>query len=285
MIAAGSINYTGAVLLAGEAAYRSGAGLVRMAIPGPLHAPLAGQIPEATWLLLPHETSVIAAEAAAVLSRNLDGVDALLVGCGMGQEDTTAEFMRRLLAGEGPRSARPPLGFLPGSAESNRNRSSLPPLVIDADGLRLLARVEDWPSRLPPGSVLTPHPGEMSALTGLSVADLQAERLDVAVRFAKEWQQVVVLKGALTVVALPDGSAHIVPVATAALARAGTGDVLAGLICGLIAQGLPPGEAARAGAWLHAQAGLAALEGTGHSASVLARDVLLAIGDVLAGLK
>jgi len=285
LIAAGSVNYTGAALLAGEAAYRSGAGLVRMAVPGPLHAVLAGHLPEATWLILPHELGVIAADGAAVLAEALDRTTALLLGPGWGTEETTGTFLKRLLSGEHSRTQHTALGFArvaPPAAEPCETH--LPPLVLDADALRLLARLPDWPRLLPADSVLTPHPGEMAALTGLDVAEIQAARLEIAIKYAAEWGQVVVLKGALTVVADPTGRARLIPVATAALARAGTGDVLAGLVAGLRAQGRTAFEAASLGAWLHAQSGLLAEARLGTRAAVLAGDVLRSVPEALAQL-
>lgn len=284
LVAAGSLNYTGAAVLAGEAAYRVGAGLVRMAVPGPLHAALAGHLPEATWLILPHAMGVIAADAAVVLAENLEKATALLLGPGWGAEETTGVFLRRVLSGEHSRTGHPALGFARVAAETSTESSEtrLPPLVLDADALRLLTRIPDWKSLLPAESVLTPHPGEMAAMTGMRVEDIQAERLETAVRFAQEWGQVVVLKGALTVIAAPSGQARIIPVATAALARAGTGDVLAGLIVGLRAQGLGAFDSAVLGAWLHAQCGLIAASRSGSTASVLAGDVLRGLPEAMA---
>ncbi|MBN2388083.1 MAG: NAD(P)H-hydrate dehydratase [Anaerolineales bacterium] len=285
LIAAGSINYTGAALLAGQAACRSGAGLVRLAIPAPLHAALAGQFPEATWVLLPHELGVIAASAADVLRKNLERVTALLVGPGFGLEDTTGEFIVNLLAGGSGRKGAARIGFVQGRGEQkDQNNAALPPLVFDADGLRLLARIPDWAEQLPAPAVLTPHPGEMAVLTGLSIDVIQSDRLAVARKYAVEWGHVVVLKGAFTVIAAPDGRTTTIPVATPALARAGTGDVLAGLIVGLRAQGLDAYAAAVAGAWIHAQAGLVAADDLGSLAAVLAGDVLEAVPDVLSTL-
>jgi NAD(P)H-hydrate epimerase len=153
---------------------------------------------------------------------------------------------------------------------------------LDADGLKLLAGISDWATILPETAVLTPHPGEMAVLTGLPVEEIQSDRVKIACQFAKRWGHVVVLKGAFTVIASPDGENALIPVATPALARAGTGDVLAGLIVGLRAQGMVPFEAAAAGAWIHAQAGLRAAEVMGSTASVLAGDVMAAVPDVMA---
>jgi hydroxyethylthiazole kinase-like uncharacterized protein yjeF len=264
LIVAGSASYTGAAWLAGQAAYRVGTGLVTLAVPAPLYAALAGQFPEATWVLLPHRDGFIAAQANAVLQAQLGRATALLVGPGLGLEDTTAQFLERLLGSE---------------------RAGLPPMVVDADGLKLLQRLPDWPRRLPPLTVLTPHPGEMSVLTGLPKEAIQADRLGLAQRCSREWGHIVVLKGAFTVIAAPEGETAIIPVATPALARAGTGDVLAGLIAGLRAQGVEAFEAAVAGAWIHAYAGLQAIEQLGNPASVLAGDVLRGAISVISDLS
>lgn len=285
-IVAGSVNYTGAALLAGKAAYRIGAGLVTLAVPAPLHGALAGHFPEATWLLLPHELGVVAVAAVDVLAKELERASALLIGPGFGLENTTKEFLEDFLRGATlSKDAHGRMGFIPSQAgKSEKKILTLPPLVIDADGLKLLAKIPDWPNLLPQAAVLTPHPGEMAALTGLSKEEIQKDRRAIGLRFAQEWGHVVVLKGAFTVVASPDGRTTTIPVATSALARAGTGDVLAGLIVGLRAQGVEAYQAAVAGAWIHAQAGLYAAEVLGSTASVLAGDVLESVSVVLADL-
>ncbi|MBT3389757.1 MAG: NAD(P)H-hydrate dehydratase [Chloroflexi bacterium] len=281
LVVAGSMEFSGALALAGEAAYRSGAGLVTLGAAAPLHSALAGSLPEATWLLLPHEKGVIAAVAADTVRENLERVTALLLGPGFGMADTTGEFLKRLF-GDTVAKKSGSLGFVKmPETESRKENHILPPLIIDADGLKLLAKLPDWAARLPKPAVLTPHPGEMSALTGLETAEIQADRLSIAERFAAEWGQVIVLKGAFTVIAAPDGRTMIIPVASSALARAGSGDVLAGLIAGLRAQGMEAFEAAAAGAWIHAQAGLLAAEMQGNTATVLAGDLLNVLPDVL----
>jgi hydroxyethylthiazole kinase-like uncharacterized protein yjeF len=287
LIVAGSLNYTGAPLLAGLAAYRVGAGLVTMAVPAPLHSALAGQFPEATWILLPHEMGVVSENAAEVLIKNLERATALLVGPGFGTEDKTREFIEDLLTGKSAsKKATSHIGFIKSDAgKKDEKTNSLPPLVFDADGLKLLSKIKDWHTLLPAPAILTPHPGEMSVLTGLSVEEIQADRRGVAGKYAKEWGHVVVLKGAFTIIASPDGRMTIIPVATPALARAGTGDVLAGLIVGLRAQGVDAYEAAIAGAWIHARAGLYAADDMGTTASVLAGDVLDSVSDVLSDLE
>lgn len=261
LVVAGSTSYSGAALLAAEAAYRIGAGLVTLAAPEPLHAALAGHLPEATWVLLPHERGFIAESAGEIVRASLLRATALLVGPGFGLEDTTKRFIHNLFT----------QGFPSGL-----------PLVLDADGLKLAASLADWHKRLPANSVLTPHPGEMSVLAGLSKDEIQTRRLEIAEKYAQQWGHVVVLKGAFTVIAAPTGETALIPVATPALARAGSGDVLAGLIVGLRAQGVAAFQAAVAGAWIHAQAGLLAAQEVGGTASVLAEDVLGAVIRVLA---
>jgi NAD(P)H-hydrate epimerase len=260
-VVAGSSSYTGAAMLAGTAAYRIGTGLVTMAVPEPLHSILAGHLPEAIWVPLPHENGFISDVASDDVLQNLERATAFLIGPGLGDKLPTRAFIGNLI---------PAIKI---------------PMVVDADGLRHLSQVVDWPKNIFSPAVLTPHPGEMSALTGLSKEEIQSNREAVAMRHAKEWGHVVVLKGAFTVIASPDGRSTVIPVATSALAKAGTGDVLAGLIVGLRAQGVDAYDAAVAGAFIHAQAGLFAAETMGTTASVLATDVLDAIPDVLAELE
>ncbi|MBC7878545.1 MAG: NAD(P)H-hydrate dehydratase [Anaerolineales bacterium] len=286
LLIAGSINYTGAALLAGIAAYRSGTGLVTMAVPFPLHSILAGQLPEATWVPLAHDMGNIAANAAEALIKPLERATALLVGPGIGTEDKTKEFLENLLTGKSnSKKQTSQIGFIQAETLNEEKNKTLPPMVVDADGLNLLAKISDWQKKLPALTVLTPHPGEMAVLTNLSKDEIQKNREEVASKYAKKWGHVVVLKGAFTVIAAPDGQMTIIPVASPALAHAGTGDVLAGLIVGLRAQGLDAYDAAVAGAYIHAEAGLLASEDLGTTASVMASDVLNSIVDVISELE
>ncbi len=155
-----------------------------------------------------------------------------------------------------------------------RNPKSAMPVVLDADALNALARTPGWAEGLPPGRViLTPHPGEMGRLLGRSIAAVEAQRLETAQEAARAWQQVVILKGAYSLIAGPDGRVAINPFANPALATAGTGDVRAGTLVGLLAQGLAPFDAARLGASLHGLAGELASEEIGE-AGVVAGDLL-----------
>ena len=182
--------------------------------------------------------------AVKVLRKEIDGSSALLLGPGWGREPVTGDFLRELLQPKEEIRRSRAIGFVPiAPQEEDVPGAELPPLVIDADGLNLLASFEDWPGLVPPGTILTPHPGEFARLTGLEIAEVQANRLALAGEKAAAWGCTVVLKGAFTVVAAPDGRIAVLPFASAALASAGTGDVLAGAIVGLRAQGLQPFEA------------------------------------------
>ena len=250
LIIAGSIQLPGAALMAGKSAFRVGSGWVNIAVHEKIHPYLVGHFPEATWLPLPGDSVGFIQESADVVHESLSKETAILVGPGFGMGDGARAFMEKFLY------------------------ETLPPLVVDADGLKLMASIKDWWTKIPPKTILTPHPGEMSVLTGVHISEIQASRLRMAEKYAKLWGHIVVLKGAFTIVADPDGDTVILPVATPALARAGTGDVLAGIITGLLAQGLDPFEAAAAGVWLHAQAGLAAADIQGSTAGVLAGDLI-----------
>ncbi len=285
MIVAGSINYPGSAALAAIGAYRVGTGLVTLAVPAPVQKLLAPQLVEATWIILPDEMGVIAENAAEVLDQELENTQALLLGPGFGQEHATAVFLQRLLSGDD----RGKLGLVPTGRKEVEKTNLDVPCVVDADGLKLLTKLPDWPSLLPPLSVLTPHPGEMSVLTQIPTAEIQTDRVKHAQQAAKKWGHIVVLKGAFTVVAAPDGKSAVLPFATPALARAGTGDVLSGVITGLRAQGVEPYKAAVLGAYLHGRAGELAAEMVGSLAGVIAGDVAdslsLAISELNGGLS
>ncbi len=261
LIVGGSVNYTGAPALSSEAAYRIGAGLVTVGAPQPVIAALASTITEATWLLLAHDMGVVASSAAAQIRTEAANYTALLIGPGMGREKTTGEMLHGLLdANSGPRSTeKRAIGFGVSQpkeeAKSENEQKKLPPLVIDADGLNLLSTFDQWWTLLPEHTILTPHPGEMATLAGIETKDVQADRWGIALKKAAEWKVILVLKGAHTLVAAPDGRAYVLPFKTAALSTAGTGDVLAGIIVGLLAQGLEAFDAAVIGGYIHGLAG------------------------------
>jgi len=273
MIVAGSIYYSGAAALAAQAATRVGAGLVTLCLPRTIYSAVASKLTEVTYQPLPDDMGVLNTDAARVLTEKIKGYQALLVGPGLSTEKETVAFVRRLLDVEPPaKKAR--LGFQVLTAEAEPEKVALPPLVVDADALNALAEVEGWAERLPRPSILTPHPGEMARLMRLEdKAALDPDRVGVARQMANEWGHIVILKGAFTVVAHPDGHVVVLPFANPALATAGSGDVLAGAIVGLLAQGLEPFEAALCGAYLHGLAGELARREIGDAGAV-AGDVL-----------
>ncbi len=252
LVVAGSERYAGAARLASLGALRSGAGLVTLACTATVQQLVAANASEVTYLPLADRDGAIAAEAAVAVVRASGGYDALLLGPGLAQGREQEAFVRQLLFSLS---------------------EDAPPVVIDADGLNNLAKLPRWWERVAPRCVLTPHPGEHSRLTRTSIEGIQRDRLSSARDAAREWRQVVVLKGAYTVVAAPDGRAGVSPYANPALASAGTGDVLAGAIAGLLAQGLSPFDAACCGVYLHAAAAEGLRAETGD-AGMLAGDLL-----------
>jgi NAD(P)H-hydrate epimerase len=257
LIVGGSQNYIGAPALAARAAARAGAGLVTIAAPASLTPSISALCPEATHNPLPDEGHLgfLGGRLAADELLELPHYDGTTIGPGLGHTSTTALFLKRALYDGGE------------SAE-------LGPLVLDADALNILATMPSWWARLPQPAVLTPHPGEMGRLTGLSPAQVQADRLGLAQARAQEWGVVLVLKGAFTIVASPEGRTAISPIALPALATAGTGDVLSGALAGLLAQGMEVFPAACAAVYVHGLAGALAAQETGDGLrGIVASDV------------
>ena len=255
LVVAGSRNYVGAAHLAAVAATRVGAGLVTVAIPESLQASVAAGAIEPTYLPLPESSpGVVSPEAASLVIDNVAGYEALLVGCGLGQAPDTRAFVERLLYSGAP----------------------LPPTIVDADGLNILAGTEKWWERFGDKAIMTPHPGEMARLTGESTVSVESDRTGTALESAQKWSKVTVLKGAHTVVAAPDGRVMISPFANPGLASAGTGDVLAGTIVGLLSQELALEDAAALGVYLHGAAGERVRDELGD-AGMVAGDLLSAL--------
>ena len=256
LIVAGSRNYVGAAYLASQGASRVGPGLVTLASPQSIYSILASKLTEVIHLPLPDDQKGrFHPDAAVLLRRNLHQYTSLLVGCGLDRSEGLVEFLRSLLLAE-PQPALP--------------------VVIDADGLNNLCMVEGWWRELKGPAVLTPHPGEMSTLTDIATLDVQAKRTEMALQWSSRWGKVVALKGAHTVIATPDGTCRVSPFANPALASGGTGDVLTGMIAGLMAQGLSPEDAACCGVYLHGAAGEVVREELGDTGTLA--------GDLLPGL-
>jgi hydroxyethylthiazole kinase-like uncharacterized protein yjeF len=262
LINAGSINYIGAASLACGGALRVGAGLVTLATLGSLQSIIASKITEVTYLPLPEsKPGTISIEAADTIYKQCPQYNVLLIGCGLGQNRATVEFLSSLFLKKG-----------------------LPPLVIDADGLNILARIPNWQQQIPDNTILTPHPGEMARLTGLTIDKIQSDRTGTAIKFAEKWRKTVVLKGAFTVIASADEKYRVSPFANPGLASGGTGDVLAGIIAGLAGQGLKPYDAASLGVFLHGAAGDKVRNEMGD-AGMIASDLLPALPLTIKQLK
>ena len=240
LIVAGSTNYTGAAGLSSQAGVQDWVGLVTVAAPPPVVAVLSAQLLEMTWLLLPHDMGVISSGAVQLLQQELVNYDAMLLGPGWGREQTTREMLVNLLKisdKSTPGATKRPIGFSAArdvvSPDADTAAVALPPLLIDADGLNLLSELDDWWKLLPGGTIITPHPGEMGRLARMETRDILADRWKIAAAKASEWNVILVLKGAHTLIAAPDGRVAVLPFKTDALSTAGTGDVLAGIITGL----------------------------------------------------
>ncbi len=266
LIVAGSAHYTGAAYLASTAAARVGTGLVTLALAQNLHPVLAAKLTEVTFLLLPHDLGALVPEATRVLAERLTEYRAILVGPGLGQESATVKFVHRLLGLEETVGGKG-LGFLTES-EAEEEQASLPATVLDADALNALTEATEWWGSLPEDVVLTPHPGEMGRLLDRPAEEIQDDRPGAVREAVQTWRRAVILKGAHTLVASPQGKLVVIPFANPALASAGTGDVLAGAVAGLMAQGLQPFEAAVAGAYLQGLAGAMVREALGDSGAV-----------------
>ena len=263
---AGSASYRGAALLAAEGALRTGAGIVTLASVEPVLAAAAARLPECCLCpCIAGAEGGISPESIPLIQRQKATV--LLLGPGLGgtaQSAARAAETRVLVQ-----------RLLPGFAGS---------AVLDADGLNAAAQLLPYLGTLPHPAgelIVTPHPGEMARLTGLSAAEINADREEIARQYAEKWNAVVVLKGSRTVVAAPDGRVCINTTGNPGLARGGSGDVLAGMTAALLACGLPAFEAAACAVYLH---GAAADRAAAHSGEygMLPHDILPQLGRMFA---
>ncbi len=229
-ILAGSRGKAGAAILAARGALRAGAGLVTVFLPRSLEESVVAGLPEAMTRGLPEEAGAISVEAAEEALEALKSFDAAVAGPGLGTVPPTVAFLRRIL-------------------------KARIPLVCDADFLNAFAGRPGVFARRPAATVLTPHPGEAARLLGTTSGKVQADRLSAARRLARRSRSVVLLKGAASLTAIPDGQVRVNPTGTPLLSTAGAGDVLAGAIGAFLAAGLEAPEAASAAAFLHGAAG------------------------------
>ena len=216
LIIGGSQEYLGAVTMATDAATRSGVGLTFVATPEPAYRQIAGDVPEAMYRPLPvaPDGKLAPSQAARIALELSSRSKSVTIGPGLGGNANTAEFLSILLSQMDPST----------------------PLVLDADALNILSKSHQWWERFESPAVLTPHPGEISRLLGISTQDVQKDRKTAALEAAIKFNRVVVLKGSATLIASPEGRLNVSPWVNSGLAKGGSGDVLAGLIGGLLAQ-------------------------------------------------
>lgn len=257
LVIGGSIGMAGAVSMASYAALRCGAGLVTAAVPESLLSMVAGFRPEIMTVPLAETgKAAIALEALPAVENLLGAVSVCAVGCGMSRYMEAKQVINFILEKSGV------------------------PLVIDADGINALAEDISILNNRQVPVVLTPHPGEMARLIKKSIKEVQSDRLQIARRFAEEWNVTLVLKGNKTIVAMPNGDAYINITGNPGMATAGSGDVLSGIIAGFIAQGLNPQTAAIAGVYVHGLAGDLACSQKGER-GLMAGDIIEGVPEVL----
>lgn len=257
LVVAGSPGLTGAAVLCARATLRAGAGLTAVATPAPAQPAVAAQLVEVMTVPLPHDDGRLAPVSVDAVVAEAGRMSALAIGPGLGRAAATTPALAAILA-----------------------RVALP-AVIDADGLWHLAQDPGALRGRPAASVITPHAGEAARLLGRSRAAVEGDRLASARALARAHGATVVLKGPGTLVAAPDGRVVVVGTGSAALATAGTGDVLTGVIAALLAKGMPAFDAAVAGAALHGHAG----ELTGHGDGTIAGEVADALPTALAAAR
>jgi hydroxyethylthiazole kinase-like uncharacterized protein yjeF len=228
----GSEGMAGAAIMSAKSAIRSGAGLVDVALPRSIYSVVASQAIEPVYTLLDHTPDGgLTADSQQALNDSLSKSSACLIGCGLGRSDMAAEMVTQILL------------------------QAKVPVVLDADGINIIAENINILDAAQAPVILTPHPGEMARLCGTTVKEIQAHRLEYAINFAQKHRVVLVLKGAGTIIAEPDGRAHLNLTGNAGMAKGGSGDVLAGMIASFVAQKIEPAKAAYGAVYLHGAAG------------------------------
>ena len=266
LVVAGSTGMTGAAALASEAVLRAGAGLVTLAIPKHLNPILEGLLPEVMTLPLPEtEVGSLAVSATSTILEYAEKTKSILaIGPGLSQHSETVSLVHQLI-------------------RENREQGLNLRIVIDADGLNALAHVRETLSLLNNETVLTPHPGEMARLTKTPVPTLESDRIGTAQQFTSDYGVILVFKGAPTVTSDPNGNLWVNSTGNPGMATGGMGDVLTGVIAGLMAQGIPSERAAALGVYLHGLAGDIAAEVLGMH-GLTASDVLKAVPQAISSL-
>ena len=231
LVIAGSAKMPGAAVMAANGALNAGAGLVQLAFPNDCILSIMTKLTECVFLPMPSENGEMSAQELSELTEALEKCSAAAIGCGMGTGENSTQTVCSVI------------------------RTAAKPLLIDADGINILASHKDILQEAKAPVLLTPHPGEMARLTGKNIASVNAARERIAVQFAVKHNVYVLLKGANTVVAAPDGRLYINPTGSPALARGGSGDLLTGIAAAFLAQGLEPFQALCLAAFVHGVAG------------------------------
>lgn len=228
----GSYGMAGAAVLAGKAAAQSGVGLVRMVVPGRIYPIVAGHLIDPVFVpLKTADSGTLRGSDADEIAAQLEGCTAALIGCGLGKGEDVKAIVRKLI------------------------ETSEIPLVLDADALNAVAEDIDVLHHAKAPIIITPHPGEMAHLMRMEPGEVQSNRLNIATDFAQEFGVYVVLKGANTICAMPDGRTYVNLTGNPGMSKGGSGDVLAGIIASFLAQGMSPSDAAQCGVYIHGAAG------------------------------
>ena len=247
LLLCGSKGFTGAAYLAAMGALRTGAGLVFLGVPESIYAIEATKLNEPVVFPLPDEDGKLAVEAASEITRRLSDMDAVLIGCGLGQSQGTLEAVKTVL------------------------EQARCPVVIDADGINVLVQHKHLLRGRTAPTILTPHDGEFLRFGG----SLEENRMDSAAKYSREWNCILLLKGHRT--CITDGKrGYLNHTGNPGMAVGGSGDVLAGMIVSLLGQGIPPLEATACAAWLHGASGDLCAEEIGQY-GMLPTDMLIRI--------
>ena len=257
----GSMGMAGSATFAGKAAAMSGVGMVEMAVPRDIYPIVAANLVDPVYVLLESNSSgTVSANSLPIILERMRSATAVMIGCGMGKGEDVSAVVEEVI------------------------RSSEVPIIIDADGLNA---IKDNPGVLGEAKapiIMTPHPGEMARLVGKTNDEVQSQRLEVASSFAMTYGVYLVLKGANTVCAAPDGSIMINLTGNPGMSKSGSGDVLAGLLGSLLAQGMDPGTAAAAAVHIHGRAGDKAADNFSQH-SMTANDIIMEFSDIFADIE
>ncbi|MBQ1413161.1 MAG: NAD(P)H-hydrate dehydratase [Clostridia bacterium] len=257
----GSVGMAGSATFAGKAAVMSGVGMVEMAVPRDIYPIVAGNLVDPIYVLLGSTPAgTISADSLPLILEKMKSATAVMIGSGMGRGDDVRTVVEEVI------------------------RRCEVPLIIDADGLNAIKDDLGVLSEAKAPIVMTPHPGEMARLVGKTNDEVQSQRLEVASSFAMTFGVYLVLKGANTVCATPDGRVMINLTGNPGMSKAGSGDVLSGLIGSLLAQGMAPEVAAAAAVHIHGMAGDKAAESFSQH-SMTPNDIIMEFSDIFADIE